>query len=147
VNGADLRRVDPGATADDHLVISPPVLTHVPFQRHLRVVRVVDTPHHPKALLWRIDVNLDARPLDQAATARCQRELLCRDAHQGTGWPAGPARSHAKRHGHFNASLSAGTLAKLEAPHQHAGAAAACSLARLQRRAFNHQLRERISQP
>jgi hypothetical protein len=56
------------------------------------------------------------------------------------------ARSPAKLNFHFNASLSAVTLAKLDARQQHGEAAAAFSMASLKRRAFNQHLIERIVQ-
>src|SRR5438132_11211435 len=56
------------------------------------------------------------------------------------------ARSQANLTFHFNASLSAVTLAKLDA-RQHTGdAASVFSMASLKRRAFNQHLIERISQ-
>ncbi|NJN18992.1 MAG: hypothetical protein HC822_23410 [Oscillochloris sp.] len=55
------------------------------------------------------------------------------------------ARSHAQLHFHFHASLSAVTLAKLEARQQHEDAASGFSMAPLKRRAFNQHLLARIS--
>ena len=51
-----------------------------------------------------------------------------------------------KLHVHFNASMSALTLGKLEARQQSGGAQAGFSMASLKRRAFNQHLLERISQ-
>ena len=73
-------------------------------------------------------------------------EFLFRDAKQFTGLTDCQARSHAKLHFHFNASLSAVTLAKLEARQQHGEAASAFSMASLKRCAFNQHLIERIVQ-
>jgi hypothetical protein len=56
------------------------------------------------------------------------------------------ARSQAKLNFHFNASLSAVTLAKLDARQQNGDTESAFSMASLQRRAFNQHLIERISQ-
>ena len=56
------------------------------------------------------------------------------------------ARSQAKLHFHFNASMSALTLGKLEARQQSGNAQAGFSMASLKRRAFNQHLLERISQ-
>ena len=47
---------------------------------------------------------------------------------------------------HFNASMSALTLGKLEARQQSGNAQAGFSMASLKRRAFNQHLLERISQ-
>jgi hypothetical protein len=73
-------------------------------------------------------------------------EFLFRDAKQFAGLTDCQARSQAKLHLHFNASLSAVTLAKLEARQQNGGAASGFSMASLKRRAFNQHLLERISQ-
>jgi len=57
-----------------------------------------------------------------------------------------PARSQAKLNFHFNASLSAVTLVKLDARQQHGAAASAFSMASLKWRAFHQHLIERIVQ-
>jgi hypothetical protein len=88
---------------------------------------------------------LDARSRDRDAQARFHLALLCRDAPPFPGLTDGQARSHAQRNVHFNARLSAVTLAKLDA--RHGEATAAFSLARLTRRAVTQQLIERMVQP
>jgi hypothetical protein len=71
-------------------------------------------------------------------------EVLFRDAKQFTGLSDCQARSQAKLDFHFNASLTAVTLAKLEA-HQHNGdPVSAFFMASLKRRAFNQHLIDRI---
>ena len=79
-------------------------------------------------------------------TKRFQIEFLFRYAKQFTSLSACQARSQAKLHFHFNASMSALTLGKLEARQQSGGAQAGFSMASLKRRAFNQHLLERISQ-
>jgi hypothetical protein len=78
--------------------------------------------------------------------ARFHIEFLFRDAKQFTGLTDCQARSQGKRNLHFNARLSAVTLAKLEARQHHGSAASVFSMASLKRRAFNQHLIERISQ-
>ena len=46
--------------ADEDIVLSHQVLNHVQCQRNLRVVLVVDTKHHRRAVLCSTDVDLDA---------------------------------------------------------------------------------------
>ena len=77
--------------------------------------------------------------------ARFQR-FLFRDAKQFTSLGGSQARSQAKLHVHFNASMSALTLGKLEARQQSAGSQTGFSMASVKRRAFNQHLLERISQ-
>jgi len=79
-------------------------------------------------------VDLDALTIYRYDKARFQIEFLFRDAKQFTGLTDCQARSQAKRNLHFNASLSAVTLAKLEARPQHGDAASTFSMASLTRR-------------
>jgi len=65
---------------------------------------------------------------------------------QFTGLTDCQARSQAQRNFHFNASLSAVTLAKLEARQPNGDAASVFSMTSLKRRAFHQHLIERISQ-
>ena len=116
------------------------------YQRNLRVVLVVDTKHHRRAVLFSTDINLDALTIYRYYKARFQIEFLCRDAKQFTGLIDCQARSQAKLNLHFNASLSAVTLAKLAARQQNWDAASGFSMASLKRRAFNQHLIERITQ-
>jgi hypothetical protein len=144
VNWDDLARFEPIATAEDHLVLYHQVLNHVQFQCNLRVVLVVDTKHHRRAVLFSTDVGLDALTIYRYYKARFQIEFLFRDAKQFTGLCDGQARSQAKLDFHFNASLTAVTLAKLEARQQNGDAVSSFSMASLKRRAFNQHLIDRI---
>ena len=146
VNWDDLSRFEKVETDDADIVLYHQVLNHVQFQCNLRVVLVVDTKHHRQAVLFSTDVDLDVLTLYRYYKARFQIEFLFRDAKQFTGLTDCQARSHAKLNFHFNASLSAVTLAKLDARQQHGEAAAAFSMASLKRRAFNQHLIERIVQ-
>jgi hypothetical protein len=146
VNWDNLSRLEKVETNDDHIVLYHQVLNHVQFQCNLRVVLVVDTKHNRRAVLFSTDVALDALTLYRYYKARFQIEFLFRDAKQFTGLCDSQARSQAKLNFHFNASLSAVTLAKLEARQQNGNAASGFSMASLKRRAFNQHLIERISQ-
>ena len=142
----DLSRFAKVETEDDDIVLYHQVLNHVQCQCNLRVVLVVDTKHHRRAVLFSTDVALDALTIYRYYKARFQIEFLFRDAKQCTGLIACQARSQAKLNFHFNASLSAVTLAKLEARQQKGDVASAFSMVSLKRRAFNQHLIERISQ-
>jgi DDE superfamily endonuclease len=146
VHWDDLSRFEQVETDDDEIVLYQQVLNHVQYQCNLCVVLVVDTKHHRRAVLLSTDVDLDALTIYRYDKARFQIEFLFRDAKQFTGLTDSQARSQAKLNFHFNASLSAVTLAKLDA-RQHTGdAASVFSMASLKRRAFNQHLIERISQ-
>jgi DDE superfamily endonuclease len=146
VHWDNLSRFEKVETEDDSIVLYHQVLNHVQFQRNLRVVLVVDTKHHRKAVLFSTDLTLDALTIYRYYKARFHIEFLFRDAKQFTGLTDCQARSHAKLNFHFQASLSAVTLAKLDARQQNGDAASAFSMASLKRRAFNQHLIERISQ-
>jgi DDE superfamily endonuclease len=146
VHWDNLVRFEKVETEDGNIVLYHQVLNHVQFQCNLRVVLVVDTKHNRKAVLFSTDLHLDALTIYRYYKARFQIEFLFRDAKQFAGLTDCQARSQAKLTFHFNASLSAVTLAKLEARQQHGEAAAGFSMASLKRRAFNEHLIERISQ-
>jgi hypothetical protein len=144
VHWSDLSRFERLATEDEHIVLYHQVVNHVQFKRNLQVVVVVDTQHNRYAVLFSTDVDLKALTLYRYYKARFQIEFLFRDAKQFTGLSDCQARSQAKLDFHFNASLSAVTLAKLEARQQNGNCDQAFSMASLKRRAFNQHLIERI---
>ena len=146
VNWDDLSRLEKVETDDDDIVLYHQVLHHVQYQCNLCVVLVVDTKHNRRAVLFSTDVDLDALTIYRYDKARFQIEFLFRDAKQFTGLTDCQARSQAKLNFHFNASLSAVTLAKLEARQQNGEVVSAFSMASLKRRAFNQHLIERVSQ-
>jgi hypothetical protein len=146
VHWDNLSRLEKVETEDADIVLYHQVLNHVQFQCNLRVVLVVDTKHNRQAVLFSTDLPLDALTVYRYYKARFQIEFLFRDAKQFAGLSDCQARSQAKLNFHFNASLSAVTLAKLEARQQQGDAASGLSMASLKRRAFNQHLIERISQ-
>ena len=149
----DLSRFERLQSEDDGIVLYHQVLNHVHLRRNpgsspgqvLRGVLVVDTHTQRRAVLFNTDTDLDTQTLYRGYKARFQIEFLFRDAKQFTSLSACQARSQAKLHVHFNASMSALTLGKLEALQQSGNAQARFSMASLKRRAFNQHLLERIS--
>jgi hypothetical protein len=98
------------------------VVNQGPCRCHLRVVLVVETQTQRRAVLLRTDVTLDVLTLSRYDKARFQLACLVREAKQFPGMSACQARSQTQLDGHFNASLTALPLAKLEA-RQNMGAA------------------------
>jgi hypothetical protein len=143
VNWSDLSRFEKVDTEDDHIVLYHQRLNHVQFQCNLCVVVVVDTQRNRRAVLFSTDVALDAHTRYRDYKARFQIEFLFRDAKQFAGLTDCQARSPAKLAFHCNASLTAVSLAKLEARQQSGQAAASCSMASLKRRAFTQHLIDR----
>lgn len=144
VNWSDLARFVRLDTEDEHIVLYHQVVNHVQMKRNLQVVVVVDTQHNRYAVLFSTDVDLDALTLYRYYKARFHIEFLFRDAKQFTGLTDCQARSHATLDFHFNASLSAVSLAKLEARQQRGNVDQPFSMASLKRRAFNQHLIDRI---
>ena len=142
----DRSRFERLPSEDDTIVLYHQVLNHVHLRRNLRVVLVVDTRSRRQAVLFSTDTDMDAQTLYRSYKARFQIEFLFRDAKQFTSLSAFQARSQAKLHVHFNASMSALTLGKLEAQQQSCGPQSGFSMASVKRRAFNQHLLERISQ-
>ena len=97
-------------------------------------------------MLFSTDTDLDAQTIYRSYKARFQVEFLFRDAKQFTSLSGSQARSRTKLNFHFNASMSALTLGKLEARQQSGDSPAGFSMASVKRRAFNEHLLERISE-
>ena len=144
VHWSDFSRFECLATEDEHIVLYHQVVNHVQFKRHLQVAIVVDTQRNRYAVLFSTDIDLDALTLYRYYKARFQIEFLFRDSKQFTGLTDCQARSQTKLDFHFNASLSAVTLAKLDAHQQSGHSDQAFSMASLKRRAFNQHLIDRI---
>ena len=132
----DLSRFERVQSEDDGIVLYHQVLKHMHLRRNpgsspgqvLRVVLVVDTRTQRRAVLFSTDTDLDAQTLYRGYKARFQIEFLFRDAKQFASLNACQAHSQAKLHFHFNASMSALTLGKLEARQQSGGAQAGFSM-------------------
>ena len=141
---SDLSRFERLDTEDDHIVLYHQVLNHVQLKRNLQVVMVVHTLRNRYAVLFSTDMDLEPLRLYRAYKARFQIEFIFRDAKQFTGLSDCQARSKAKLDFHFNASLSAVNIAKLEARQQRGDTDEPMSMASLKRRAFNQHLLDRI---
>ena len=144
---SDLSRFTRIETDDEDIVLYQQRLNHQHFKRTLNVVVVVDTGGKKprQAILFSTDPDLDALTIYRYYKARFQIEFLFRDAKQATGLADCQARDQAKLHFHFNASLAAVSLAKLEAQQQANGRLTEpFSIHSLQRRAFNGHLLDRI---
>jgi DDE superfamily endonuclease len=144
VDWADLSRFERVETDDEGMVLYSTVVNHVHFKRNLRVVKVVDIPAKRTALLFSTALDLSALTIYRYYKARFQLEFLFRDAKQFTGLGDCQARSKAKLQFHFDASLTAVTMAKLEVRQQRDDQTAPFSMASVKRRYFNAHLIERI---
>jgi len=117
---------------------------HVSLKREIRVVYLLDrrVPTRVRTcLLFSTDVEQDPTQIVQFYRLRFQIEFIFRDAKQFAGLEDCQARDLTKLEFHFNASLTALNLAKVEANHQHLGQERVpFSMTSVKRRALNQHL-------
>jgi hypothetical protein len=108
-------------TEGSALKIYTAIVNRAHFQRDLRIVSLLKqlgTQVHT-ALLFSTDLSLDAQTIVRFYQARFQIEFRFRDAKQFLGRTHCQARCGKSLHFHFNASMTALNLLKLEdRPHQ-----------------------------
>jgi Transposase DDE domain len=111
----DLSRLE-FAGETDGLRLYTAVVNSVRFKRTIRVVYLVkqDGDKSYTALLFSTDISLCALDIYRYYKARFQIEFLFRDAKQFTGLSDCQARSREALHFHFNATMTALNLIKLE---------------------------------
>ena len=100
------------------------VVFAVALKRSIRLVYLLDNrdPTHPRwVLLFSTDIHQDPKEIYQMYKLRFQVEFIFRDAKQFTGLSDCQARDAQKLEFHFNASVTALNLAKLNAYRQHSG--------------------------
>ncbi len=121
---------------------------HVSLKREIRVVYLIDrrSPHRVgTCLLFGTDVEQDPQQIYHFYQLRFQIEFLFRDAKQFTGLEDCQARDLAKLEFHFNASLTALNLAKVETNHKQSGQERVpFSMTSVKRRALNQHLLDRF---
>ena len=118
-----------------HLKIYTLVLNSVRFKRNLRIVLLHNTQSNKYVLLACSDITLEARMIVHFYQLRFQIEFLFRDAKQFAGFNHCQARDANKLHFHFNLSLAAINLARLEIKEQNDTR----SLNDLSRKAYNQR--------
>jgi hypothetical protein len=144
VDGSDLSRFEPVDAGDADLARSSQVVNHPQCKRHLHLVGGRPRPTGRSARRFRTDVSRSAKTSYRSDKARFQIECLFRDAKQFTGLSDGQARAAGKRRVHFHASLSAVSVATLEARQSSDRPQAPFSMASLTRRYLNQQLVDRM---
>lgn len=98
----------------DHLLLYTQILNSPRFGRNFRVVLVRNTKLERYILLACTDTDLGAQQIVHYYQLRFQIEFLFRDAKQFAGFNHCQAREANKLHFHFNLSLAAINLARLE---------------------------------
>jgi len=124
------------------------VVWHVTLKRTIRVAYLVDRSHPTRVrtcLLFSTDVEQDPKQIVQYYKLRFQIEFIFRDAKRFTGFEDCQARDAQKLAFHFNATLAALNLAKLDALQQHSQQSPfVFSMASVKRRMLNEHLLERF---
>ena len=128
--------------------LSTAVVNSVHFKRNIRMIYLMKVVGQKiqTALLYSTDITLSALELYRLYKARFQIEFLFRDAQQFTGLLDCQARCPSALHFHFNASMTALNLLKLNDRQRSEGAErSAISIARWKIRNFNEHLLRRFS--
>ncbi len=123
VNWQDLSRFD-SQGEEKGIELHTRILNHVTLKRNVRVVVLLDKRKKDTiryAILFSTDKDLDAKTIVRYYKARFQEEFIFRDAKQFTGLCDCQARDQARLDFHFNASLTALNIAKLEQLQGHQG--------------------------
>ena len=117
VDLSDLSRLEFGGELANGTKIYSQVVWHVSLKRKIRIVYLVDQRNSDKqrvALLFSTDTTLDSLRLYEYYKSRFQIEFIFRDAKQFTGLCNCQSRQQQSLDFHFNASLAALNIAKLE---------------------------------
>ncbi|MFS8153642.1 MULTISPECIES: transposase [Gammaproteobacteria] len=142
----DVSRWTPAGNMDETQVYTA-IVNSPHLKRDLRVVYLVKRLGRQvkTALLFSTDTSLDAITLVTYYKARFQIEFLFRDAKQFLGLNDCQARKGKALHFHFNASMTALNLLKLEDRQHQSGNRRVISIARWRTRKANAHLLERFS--
>ena len=143
----DLSRFVYEGEIQPHLHVHAQTLWHVGLKRTLRVVLLLNTSKaKPRyLLLFSTDLSLTGAEIVDLYRLRFQIEFLFRDAKQFTGLTSCQARDKQALHFHFNTSLAAVNLAKLDLlAQQPPEQAFVFSLNSYIHRSFSHRLLSRL---
>jgi hypothetical protein len=148
----DLSKLDFIAQVNPDVQLYSQVVWHVSLGRKIRIVLLVNhhNPDRPSvALLFSSDTELDPQKTYLYYKMRFQIEFIFRDAKQFTGLCDCQSRQEQSLDFHFNASLAALNLAKLEQQQAvdfdvSSTQPVSFSMATYQRQSLNHHLLERF---
>ena len=138
VDYQDFSRWDLVETEHEGLEVYTALVNHVHLKMNLRVV-VVFPKGKPQSrrVLMSTDTELSGEQVFEWYKARFQIEYLFRDAKQHTGLCDGQMRSEQGLHFHFNASMSALNILRLQELQRDDGV---CSISSAKRRNYNNTL-------
>ena len=122
VDSSDLSRLDVSGKLADGTKMYSQVVWHISLKRKIRIVYLVDQRNPDKqrvALLFSTDTTIAPIRLYEYYKSRFQIEFIFRDAKQFTGLCDCQSRQQKALDFHFNASLAALNIAKLEQQTTH----------------------------
>lgn len=144
----DLSGLTFGETVQPGIDLYTAVVWSVALKRELRLAYLLNHQDLKKprfVVLFSTDVHQDAKEIYRLYQLRFQVEFIFRNAKQFTGLQDCQARDLPKLDFHFNASLTALNLARVEAQQQHKGDQPfVFSMASVKRQALNRRLLERF---
>jgi len=114
----DLNRLNYLCHIEEHIHLYTSVVNSISLKRNIRIVYVLNLKDKKKpkyVILFSTDIQLSAKKIYLYYKARFQIEFIFRDSKQFTGLADCQARSKESLHFHFNASLTAVNLAKVDA--------------------------------
>jgi Transposase DDE domain len=152
VDLSDLSRLKLVTQPDPDIQLYTQVVWHISLKRQIRIVYLINISQPDKplvALLFSTDTALEPVRLYEYYKARFQIEFIFREAKQFTGLNDCQSRQEDALDFHFNVTLGALNLAKLEqmpSPPQsaHALQPVSFSMATYKRQALNHHFLERF---
>jgi Transposase DDE domain len=150
VDLSDLSRLEFEGEVDEDIHLYSQAVWHVSLKRKIRIVYLVNSSNPERkmvAMLFSTDPNLSPESIYAYYKARFQIEFIFRDAKQFTGLCDCQSRQEASLDFHFNASLSALNLAKLDqlsVPSEDDSEPLSFSMATYKRQALNQHLLERF---
>ncbi len=146
----DLSRMEFIGEVDEDVYLYSQIVWHISLKRQIRIVYLVNTSNSDKvrvALLFSTDINISPESLYSYYKARFQIEFIFRDAKQFTGLCDCQSRQESSLDFHFNTSLCALNIAKLDqlpAQSEDDSEPLSFSMATYKRQALNHHLLERF---
>jgi Transposase DDE domain len=149
----DLSRLDYICEVDENIHLYSKILWHVSLKRRIRIAYLVNCQNPDKilvALLFSTDTEISPECLYAYYKARFQIEFIFRDAKQFMGLSDCQSRNKSSLDFHFNVSLAALNIAKLDQlqankPFEEDDVQPiSCSMATYKRQALNEHLLERF---
>jgi hypothetical protein len=111
---SDLSRLELVEEIEPGIALYTQTVWHVSLKRKIRLACLVNLEDSTVVVLFSTDLDLDPKKIHSYYKSRFQIEFVFRDAKQFTGLCDCQSRQPARLNFHFNASLSALNLAKLQ---------------------------------